>query len=131
MKFRLPFVSRRTFDRETARYQRAEGHRLQLVDTLKIALNLVCRHHEPSFQNFSHNGYCPICHRKDGTEPEHDQIKSVLAEAGPLDVAYQDRLRIALRELYLDVLEYNTKNHMRAANNNRAMQLAREALDFI
>lgn len=47
-------------------------------DALSRALGLIVRHHEAGRAPLAWGGFCSVCHRKDGTEPEMDQILEAL-----------------------------------------------------
>lgn len=50
----------------------------EAVEALKDAQTLIISHHDYAFVKLSSEGWCPKCHRPDGTEPEHDRIHAVI-----------------------------------------------------
>ena len=51
-----------------------------LYTALRVARSLVIRHHDCAVVQ-SAGCFCPVCHRKDGTEPEIDLMHSALDAA--------------------------------------------------
>jgi hypothetical protein len=59
----------------------------KLAAALRTAFSLIVRHHKCGVMP-DWGGFCQVCHRKDGTEPEMDEIVAALAKmagylAGP------------------------------------------------
>lgn len=50
----------------------------QVHQALVTARGLLVRHHEYGRTPTPWGGFCSICHREDGTEPEFDQIHAAL-----------------------------------------------------
>jgi hypothetical protein len=57
--------------------KRVQEQRDRLAEALRTAFRLIVLHHECGVQQ-ELGCYCPVCHHKDGTEPEIDQIKAAL-----------------------------------------------------
>lgn len=47
---------------------------------LRTAHCLIVKHHEVGVMNQPWGGFCPVCHHKDGTEPEMDAVIAALSE---------------------------------------------------
>ena len=51
----------------------------RLREALRTAQSLVNRHHACNIMDkLKLGGFCPVCHREDGTEPELDEIAVAL-----------------------------------------------------
>ena len=48
-----------------------------VIDALIVAHGLIVNHHECSVVQ-SPGAFCPVCHKKDGSEPEMDKIHATL-----------------------------------------------------
>jgi hypothetical protein len=64
--------------KNTDLYHTVLGQRDKLAEALQTAFRLIVLHHECGVQQ-ELGCYCLVCHHKDGTEPEIDQIKEALA----------------------------------------------------
>ena len=52
----------------------------EAVAALRVAYSLIVRHHDCG-KRIELGGFCPHCHRPDGTEPEMDQIARAIHTA--------------------------------------------------
>lgn len=83
---------------------------LQIVGALKVAQVHIMKHHDCSIE-MRVGEFCPVCHRKDGSEPEMNEISEAIAVADKL----WDGQPVPMLERIADVKIGEKKEHEASA----------------